>query len=126
MNGKLNIFKEYVHNIGNKENQKKFQDLLEFVIKEFPHLNTVVKWNQPMFIDHGTYIIAFNPTKNHINIAPERAAMIHFDELIQTRDVGFTKMLIQIKWSQPIDYDLIKEIITYNIIEKEHTTSFWR
>lgn len=126
MNKKLIVFEDFVNSIENDANRVKFQELLEFVLTEFPELETVVKWNQPMFTAHGTYIIGFSVTKNHINVAPERAGMIHFEEVIKSRDVGFTKMLIQMKWTKPIDFDLIKELIIHNIIEKENTTSFWR
>jgi uncharacterized protein YdhG (YjbR/CyaY superfamily) len=123
---KLAVFEEYMNVIENKENKTKFREVLEFMIQEFPHLETVVKWNQPMFLDHGTYIIAFNVTKNHINIAPEKATMIHFDELIKSKDVKQTMMFIQMKWNKPIDFELIKEVVEYNITEKKDTTSFWR
>jgi uncharacterized protein YdhG (YjbR/CyaY superfamily) len=123
---KLTVFEDYINAIDNKENRDTFIELLEFVIQEFPQLETVVKWNQPMFLDHGTYIIAFNVTKNHINIAPEKATMIHFDELIKSRDVKQTMMFIQMKWNKPIDFDLIKTVIEHNILEKKDTTSFWR
>ena len=126
MNEKLIVFKEYLNAIENEVNRKSFQEVLEFVINEFPQLETDIKWNQPMFMDHGTYIIAFNVTKNHINIAPEKAGMIFFDDLIKSRDVGFTMMFVQMKWTKPNDYDLLKQLITYNIIEKKDTTSFWR
>jgi uncharacterized protein YdhG (YjbR/CyaY superfamily) len=126
MDEKLLIFKDYIDAITNESNRSVFQELLVFVLKKFPQLETVVKWNQPMFLDHGTYIIAFNVTKKHINIAPERATMIYFEEEIKKRAVGFTKMFVQMKWNQPIDYDLLKKMISYNIIEKEHTKSFWR
>ena len=75
---------------------------------------------------NGTFIIGFSVTKNHINIAPERATMIHLDKLISSKDVSFTKMLIQMKWTKDIDYELLKEIILHNIIDKKDTTSFWR
>lgn len=123
---KLVVFEEYINLIENKINQKKFIKLLEFIIQEFPNLETVIKWNQPMFIEHGTYIVGLNVTKNHINIAPERATMIHYADLIQKRDVSFTKMFIQMKWAKSIDFKLIKEIISFNIIDKKDTTSFWR
>ena len=123
---KLKIFDEYINSIENEENRSKFIEVLEFVISEFPHLETVIKWNQPMFLDHGTYIIAFNVTKKHINIAPEKATMIYFDELIKSRDVAYTMMFIQMKWGKPIDFELLKEVIVHNIMEKKDTTSFWR
>mgnify|MGYP000944824039 FL=1 len=125
-NNKLIIFEDYINLIENKENRVKFVGVLEFVMKEFPHLDTVIKWNQPMFTDHGTYIIAFSVTKNHINVAPEEATMIRFADLIKSRDVAFTKMLIQMKWKKAIDFDLIKEVIIYNITDKKDINSFWR
>jgi len=125
-NNKLELFSEYINLIENKEKRIRFVEVLEFVVKKFPHLETVIKWNQPMFTDHGTYIIAFSVTKNHINIAPERDTMIHFEDLVQSRDVTYTKMLIQMKWTKAIDFDLIEEVINYNIIEKKDVTSFWR
>ena len=123
---KLELFSEYIELIENKENRIKFVEVLEFVTKNFPHLETVFKWNQPMFTDHNTFIIAFSVTKNHINIAPERAAMIHFEETLSTKDVDTTKMLIQMKWTKDIDFTLIEDVINYNIFEKKDITSFWR
>ena len=102
------------------------KELLLWIATKYPGLEPVFKWNQPMFLDHGTYIIAFNVTKNHINIAPEKATMIHFDELIKSKDVKQTMMFIQMKWNKPIDFELIKEVVEYNITEKKDTTSFWR
>ncbi len=125
-NHELKIFSEYINLIENKENRIKFVEVLEFVVKKFPHLEIVIKWNQPMFTDHGTYIVAFSATKNHINIAPERDTMIHFENLVKSRGVAFTKMLIQMKWTKPIDFELIEEVIKYNIVEKKDTTTFWR
>lgn len=40
--------------------------------------------------------------------------------------VELLKFVIQIKWEKPIDYEMIKEVVSYNIIEKEHTSTFWR
>ena len=36
-----------------------------------------------MFTDHGTFIIAFSVTKNHISVAPEAKAIQGFKENIQ-------------------------------------------
>ncbi|MGC2952001.1 iron chaperone, partial [Enterococcus faecium] len=50
------------------------KDLFAKITETKPQLDTTVKWNQPMFTDHGTYIIAFSFAKNHFSIAPEKAA----------------------------------------------------
>jgi uncharacterized protein YdhG (YjbR/CyaY superfamily) len=34
-------------------------------------LKEEIKWNQPMFSDHGTFIIGFSIAKEHIAVAPE-------------------------------------------------------
>jgi len=119
-------FKEFVEHIPQIEHQERMQEVLNWVTETFPTLQSEFKWNQPMFTDHGTFIIGFSVTKNHLNIAPERAGMIHFDELIQSKDVGYTKMLVQMKWTKPVDFELLEELIKFNMIDKEHTTSFWR
>lgn len=33
------------------------------ITETYPQLDTTVKWNQPMFTDHGTFIIAFSFAK---------------------------------------------------------------
>ena len=39
--------------------------------EKFPQLKEENKWNQPMFNDHGTFIIGFSIAKGHIAVAPE-------------------------------------------------------
>lgn len=123
---KLSIFEDYIIGIDKKEIQDKFRDLLIFVIEKFPFLETAVKWNQPMFLNKGTFIISFNASKKNLNIAPEIAAMTHFQELIQQSDVTHTKMYVQMNWDKPFDLNLIEELIEYNIKDKNNMSTFWR
>ncbi|HEM3655410.1 TPA: hypothetical protein U1C87_001535 [Streptococcus suis] len=53
----------------------KLEPIFEQIQKEFPNLTVELKWNQPMFIMNGTFIIGFSVAKNHISIAPEAVTM---------------------------------------------------
>ncbi len=59
-----------------------------------------VAWNQPMFTNHGTFIIGFSISKHHLAIAPERVAINHFsDEIIQAGH-SYSKELMHTPWDR--------------------------
>lgn len=68
----MKIFDEFLKTISNSDNRKKLKNVLSWVNKNYPFLVTELKWNQPMFIDHGTFIIGFSVAKDHFSIAPEK------------------------------------------------------
>lgn len=37
-----------------------------------------------------------------------------------------TKMLFRIKWTDEVDYNLLRKIAAYNIEDKKGMTKFWR
>lgn len=100
--------------------------LLRWVVKEFPALEPVIKWNQPMFTHRGTYIIGISAAAKHISIAPEPATMEVFSEAIGESGYSRTSFLFRIGHAQPIDTELLCRIIEYNLEAKAETTSFWR
>ena len=51
-------FRLIIDQIKEKENQQKINDLFSKIAKTYPQLDTTVKWNQPIFTDHG-YCIQF-------------------------------------------------------------------
>ena len=53
-----------------------------------------------MFTDHGTFIIAFSVTKNHISIAPEAKVIQEFKENIQKSQYQCSSMIFRIKFTQ--------------------------
>jgi len=122
----MNVFSEFLSKIISMEQRSRTEEVLTWVSKNYPKLVPVIKWNQPMFTDHGTFIIAFSVAKQHLAIAPETAGIHQFyDELIQA---GYnpTEMLFRIKWNQPINYSLLADIIDFNIVDKANYTNFWR
>lgn len=120
------VFSEYVEMINNQEQRKRVIEIIDWIESNYPQLKTHIKWNQPMFTDHGTYIIGFSFSKNHIAIAPEKKTVDLFSEEIKSRGYEYSTMLIKFPWNKDFDYDLLKKIIDFNIEDKANTMSFWR
>jgi hypothetical protein len=122
----MNEFNKYLEKIDNEEHKLKIEEILIWVKKTFPNLKPVIKWNQPMFLNNNTFIIAFSVTKKHISVAPEEASIIKFSKLINESGYKHSKELFLIKYENEIDYSLLSKIIETNIIEKEGYKKFWR
>lgn len=124
--GYIKDLNQYLNTIDNKEHRKKLLSVIDYIKEEFPNLKLEIKWNQPMFINEDTYIIAFSASKNHFSVAPEYKGMEVFSEKIEKAGYSQTKMLFRIKYSDDVNYELLKEIIKFNIEDKKGLTSFWR
>jgi hypothetical protein len=122
----MKVFADFLENIKNQPQRERTKEILYWVAEKFPNLESVIKWNQPMFIDHGTYIIGFSVAKHHLSVAPESVVIDHFSEEIKASGYDHTKELIRIKWTQPVDYALLTKMIEYNIEDKADYTAFWR
>lgn len=106
--------------------REKLSTLLNWIAQTFPELETTIKWNQPMFTHHGTFILGFSASKKHFSIAPEAFAIDKFKARIAAASYSATNNLFRIQWTQEIDYDLIKDIIQFNIEDKADCDTFWR
>ena len=122
----MDTFEAFLLTIPDLEQQARTREVLHWVGQEFPTLDRRIGWNQPMFTDHGTFIIAFSVARQHLAVAPETVALDHFDERIKQAGFKRTKMLLQMPWNKPIDYALLRDIIAYNIQDKKDCASFWR
>ncbi|WP_312094357.1 iron chaperone [Niallia sp.] len=122
----MEVFAEYLAGIDNPEHRARTEEVLGWVTKRFPNLVPKIAWNQPMFTDHGTYIIGFSVAKHHMAVAPERAGIIQFSDAIVQAGYDYTKQLVRIKWESPVDYFLLEKIIDFNITDKSDCMTFWR
>jgi uncharacterized protein len=122
----MNTFEDILLPINNPKIKSKLASILDWVQNTYPNLEPVVKWNQPMFIHEGTFIIGFSVAKGHINIAPEDVTLKKFESQIKKLGYHQTKMLIQIKENQEIEYLLLKEMIDFNLEDKKGLKRFWR
>lgn len=119
-------FQTYLNSIEDPGKRGRMESVLNFVKESFPHLKEEIKWNQPMFTDHGTFIIAFSMSKQHIAVAPERTVIERFEKEIEEAGYSHTRELFRIRWADKIDFGLLKKIVAFNIGDKKDCVKFWR
>ncbi|NLY76466.1 MAG: iron chaperone [Tissierellia bacterium] len=122
----MDVLQGYLNSIEDQDKRERMESILNFIKNTFPQLKAEIKWNQPMFTDHGTYIIGFSIAKNHIAVAPEAFALSHFEKEIQEAGYSHTKGMFRIKWTDQVDYDLLGKIVAFNIEDKKDIAKFWR
>lgn len=122
----MEIFSEFLAKIDNPEHRERTEEVLSWVKNKFPNLEPVIKWNQPMFTDHGTYIIGFSVSKKHLAVAPESVTVSHVEDDIVKAGYDYTKEIIRIPWNSHVDYQLLTEMIEFNIWDKKDCKTFWR
>lgn len=122
----MKVFTDFLNGMDNLDHRSRTEEILNWVHRKYPDLATEIKWNQPMFIDHDTFIISFSTAKNHLAVAPEKKGIDHFSDEITKSGYEYSKMLIRIPWNQPVDYSLLEKIIDFNIEDKAGSTTFWR
>ena len=105
----------YLHAIEVLEHRKKIKEIFNWIFLNFPQLDVKIKWNQPMFLDHGTFIIGFSMAKNHLSFTPEEYSINRFSEDIKNAGYEHTKGLAKIKWFDEVNYELLKKIMKFNI-----------
>ncbi|MEL7569926.1 MAG: iron chaperone [Eubacteriaceae bacterium] len=122
----MDVFAEYLTRIDNTQQRLRMEEVLRWVANKFPNLTPKIAWNQPMFTDHGTFIIGFSIAKNHMAVAPEKEVINRFsDEIIQAC-YNHSKELVRISWDSPVDFSLLEKIIEFNILDKAEHSTFWR
>lgn len=119
-------FQMFLRSIEDPDKKERMEDILNHIKGKFPQLKEEIKWNEPMFSDHGTFIIGFSVAKGHIAVAPEAPVIALFEKEIEKAGYSHTQGLFRIKWTDEVDFDLLDKMITYNIEDKKDMTKFWR
>lgn len=122
----METFEDFLDAMGEPEQQDKLKEILDWVQEKYPGLEKRVAWSQPMFVDHGTFIIGFSYAKHHIAISPEGKAIKEYVSTIEEKKLSYTNNIIRLKWDDQIPYDLLTELINYNMEDKKDDTKFWR
>ncbi|PIC80766.1 iron chaperone [Sporosarcina sp. P18a] len=122
----MELFKQYIAGIDSPEHCQRVEEVLAWVTTTFPNLEPQMKWNTPMFSDHGTFIIGISIAKHHMSISPEPAGITRFADEIAEAGYSATSGLFRIKWNESVDYGLMEKLIEFNIQDKINCTTFWR
>ena len=122
----MKVFSNYLTDIDDLKQRDITEGVLNWVNTKYPDLVPKIAWNQPMFTDHGTFIIAFSIARNHLAVSPEKKGITHFSNDITQAGYEHSKHLIRFPWNKPIDYLLLEKIIEFNILDKADSLTFWR
>ncbi len=122
----MEVFAEYLERIDNPQHRARTEEILSWVIEKFPNLVPKIAWNQPMFTDHGTFIIGFSVAKKHLAVAPERAGITQFSKDIVQAGYDYTNELVRIPWDSPVQFSLLEKMIEFNLLDKAECKTFWR
>ncbi|MHA6261558.1 iron chaperone [Sporosarcina sp. CAU 1771] len=106
----MEVFEAYLSGIDNPDHRERAEEVLKWITNEFPNLEPLIKWNTPMFADHGTFIISFSTAKYHLSVAPELAGIVQFKDEIELAGYSSTKGLFRIAWNEQINYELLESI----------------
>lgn len=117
---------EWLATIPDPAHRERAAAVLQKIQTAYPQLVLTIKWNQPMFLDHGTFIVGFSASQKHLALAPEAAAITHFHDQIRAAGYTATQQLLRLPWDQPVPTALLHAIITFNIQDKAAMTTFWR
>lgn len=122
----MKTFNDFLNSIEDPEKRVRMSQILDHIRRQYPQLQEEIKWSQPMFSDHGTFIIGFSLAKGHIAVAPEAAGVIYLEEDLRKAGYTSTRELFRIKWDQTVYYEILDKVIDYNIEEKKEMTKYWR
>lgn len=122
----MDTFAEYLERMDHPTHRERMEEVLAWVADSFPQLEEKIAWNQPMFTDHGTFIIGFSFSKKHIAVSPEREGMLQFSDAIEQAGYEQTKELMRIPWNHEVPFSLLEKMIVFNIEDKADCSTFWR
>ena len=122
----MNTIEEYLNNIEAPDQKARLLEVFQWIGEKYPSLESKIAWNQPMFTDHGTFIIGFSISKKHMAVAPEAVGIERFTNEIIESGYEHTNQIIRMPWNKEVNYHLLAHIIDFNIEDKTACTTFWR
>ena len=76
----MTVFNKFLEGIDDRSKRERMEQIFTWIRHHYPHLKQEIKWNQPMYTEHGTFIIGFSVAKKHIAVAPENVAINQFEK----------------------------------------------
>ncbi len=114
----MSPFSEYLAKIDNPAHRDQLASVLDWVSTTYPQLVGQIKWNRPMFTDHGTFIISFT-------VGPEPQVFAAVLPKLEQLGLEHGKKTFQIPFDAPVPTDLLATIIEQTMTLKQDVSSFW-
>ena len=71
--GGLETLADYLAQAKAPQRRVRMAEVLEWAERTFSGLELRVAWNQPVFTDHGTFIVGISVSAGHLAVSPGRA-----------------------------------------------------
>ena len=96
--------------------EKTLRSVIDFILKQFPELQSKMSWNVPNIHRNGKYIVGICAYKRHLTFAPWSARVIaHFKPRL--RKFVVKKYCFQIPVDWKIDRKLVKDLVRARVAE---------
>jgi uncharacterized protein YdhG (YjbR/CyaY superfamily) len=97
-----------------QDQEQAIRRLVDFVATNYPDLELLLAWNQPMFRLGKKYLIGFMPTKKHINLLTiSDDAINHLAAELKGYRHGTRSISLPFDWK--IDQELIAKVIAFQM-----------
>ena len=120
----VKIFKPYLEKIEDAKDRAKVEAVFDWIDTN-SGLVHAVKWSTPMYTKDDIYYCS-QAGEKIFSINPEAAGIETFSSKIKAAGYDHEQMTFKIKYSDTVDYELLREIIEFNIEDKKDSSKFWR
>ena len=113
-NKKVNTIDEYIAQFP-PEIQEKLQSLRKVIKDTAPDAGEKISWQMPTFTLNGN-LVHFAAHKSHIGFYPGPSGIEVFKQKL-TDYYKYSKGAVQFPYSNPLPFDLIREIVGFRVSE---------
>jgi len=112
---RFNTVEEYFDSL-DPTKAKTLRSIFDFILSEFPELESKLAWNVPQIHRGGKYVVGIAAYKNHLTFAPWSIHVIENFKLRLEKYVLFTNCFqIPVDWE--IDKELLKDLVNARLAE---------
>lgn len=91
--------------------RKKVKEIFKVIQTEFPKLEFVIAWNQPMLKMKDSYIFGLSVAKNHLTLAPFNSEVLkEMEKDLEGYEVNKKTFKVPLDWK--VDKPLLKKLIS--------------
>ncbi|EEF62348.1 iron chaperone [Pedosphaera parvula] len=112
---KFNSIEEYLASL-DPVKARTFRFVIDFILTEFPELESKISWNVPTIHRKGKYVFGLAAYKNHLTLAPWSPRVIE-DFKVRLGKFVVWKNCFQIPVDWEIDRELVKDLIRARLAE---------